>query len=127
MSAVRSVILGSGGYLPDKILTNAELAKTVDTSDAWIRQRTGISERRIAAEGELTSDLAVAAAREALAASGLTALDIDMIILATSTEVMYLCFARPAAELLSLWWFVLLCVIPLSRMMEGATATSCWC
>jgi 3-oxoacyl-[acyl-carrier-protein] synthase-3 len=85
VSKIRSVIQGTGGYLPEKILTNAELAETVETSDAWIRQRTGISERRIAAEGELTSDMAAAAARVALADAGLEGDDIDLIILATST------------------------------------------
>ena len=85
MTSVRSVVLGSGGYLPEKILTNADLARMVDTSDAWIRQRTGISQRHIVANGELTSDLAAAAARNALADAGLTVNDIDMIVLATST------------------------------------------
>lgn len=85
MSTLRSVILGCGGYLPERILTNSELAKTVETSDAWIRQRTGIAERRIAADGELTSDLATAAAKAALADASLAAADIDLIILATST------------------------------------------
>ena len=85
MNSVRSVVVGSGGYLPEKILTNADIAKMVDTSDEWIQQRTGIKERHIAAEGELTSDLAVAAARKALANANLTADDIDMIVMATST------------------------------------------
>ena len=65
----RSVVLGCGSYLPSRILTNAELARKVDTSDEWIVQRTGIRERRIAAQGEVTSDLALAAARAALADS----------------------------------------------------------
>ena len=85
MSLVRSVILGVGGYLPEKVLTNAELAQMVDTSDDWITQRTGIKERRIAAKGELTSDLAAAAARAALGNAGTDIADIDMIVLATST------------------------------------------
>ena len=85
MNSVRSVVVGSGGYLPEKILTNADIAKMVDTSDEWIQQRTGIRERHIAAEGELTSDLAVAAARKALTNANLTADDIDMIVMATST------------------------------------------
>ncbi len=85
MNKVRSVVVGSGGYLPEKILTNADIAKMVDTSDEWIQQRTGIKERHIAAEGELTSDLAVVAARKALANANLTADDIDMIVMATST------------------------------------------
>lgn len=85
MNSVRSVVVGSGGYLPEKVLTNADIAKIVDTSDEWIQQRTGIKERHIAAEGELTSDLAVAASRKALADANLTADDIDMIVMATST------------------------------------------
>ena len=85
MSSVRSVVRGSGGYVPEKILTNAALSEIVETSDAWIRQRTGISQRHIAADGELTSDLATEAAKRALADSGLTVDDIDLIVLATST------------------------------------------
>ena len=85
MSKLRSVVLGAGGYLPEKVLTNADLARMVDTSDAWIRQRTGIAERHIAADGELTSDLAAAAARAALDRAGVAADDIDLIVLATST------------------------------------------
>ena len=85
MSKLRSVVLGAGGYLPEKVLTNDDLAKLVDTSDAWIRQRTGIAERHVAADGELTSDLATAAARQALDRAGVAAADIDLIVLATST------------------------------------------
>ena len=82
---IRTIITGSGSYLPSKILTNQELAGMVETSDEWIVQRTGIKERRIAAEGELTSDLATIAAERALADAGYTADDIDLIILATAT------------------------------------------
>ncbi|HKT17426.1 MAG TPA: beta-ketoacyl-ACP synthase III [Stellaceae bacterium] len=81
----RAQVLGCGGYLPERIVTNADLARTLDTSDEWIVQRTGIRERRVAASGELTSDLAVKAARRALAASGVEAADVDLIVLATST------------------------------------------
>jgi 3-oxoacyl-[acyl-carrier-protein] synthase-3 len=81
----RSVILGCGSYLPSKVVTNAELAHTVDTSDEWIVQRTGIHERRIAAERELTSDLALHAAKAALAAAKVDPQAIDLIVLATST------------------------------------------
>jgi len=81
----RSVILGVGGYLPETVLTNEDLAKRVDTSDEWIRERTGIRERRIAAEGEFTSDLAVAASRRALESAGVAAQDIDLIVVATAT------------------------------------------
>jgi 3-oxoacyl-[acyl-carrier-protein] synthase-3 len=82
---LRSVVLGCGCYLPSRIVTNEELAKTVDTSDEWIVQRTGIHERRIAAPNELTSDLAIRAAQAALAHAKVEAQSIDMIVLATST------------------------------------------
>jgi len=82
---VRSVVLGCGSYLPQRILTNAELATRIDTSDEWIVQRTGIRERHIAAPGELTSDLAFHAAKAALANAKLEASSIDLIVLGTST------------------------------------------
>lgn len=85
MSAVRTVIKGCGGYLPERIVTNDEIAKMVDTSDSWITSRTGIKERRIAAEGELTSTMGAIAARAALDDAGMVPEDIDLIILATST------------------------------------------
>jgi 3-oxoacyl-[acyl-carrier-protein] synthase III len=85
LSTVRTVIKGCGGYLPERVVTNADLAKIVDTSDSWITERTGIKERRIAAEGELTSSMGAAAARVALDDAGLAPEDIDLIILATST------------------------------------------
>jgi 3-oxoacyl-[acyl-carrier-protein] synthase-3 len=85
VSFIRSVVLGCGSYLPEKTLTNAQLSEIVETSDDWIVQRTGIRERHIAAEGELTSDLATAAAKLALADAGLTVGEIDMIIVATAT------------------------------------------
>jgi len=81
----RSVILGCGGYLPSRVLTNADLARQLDTSDEWIVQRTGIHERRIAAPGEFTSHMATHAARAALAHARLDAQSIDLIVLATST------------------------------------------
>ncbi|MEX1059389.1 MAG: beta-ketoacyl-ACP synthase III [Methyloceanibacter sp.] len=85
MSIVRTVIKGCGGYLPERVVTNDDLAKLVDTSDRWITERTGIKERRIAAEGELTSSMGVLAARAALDDARLAPEDIDLIILATST------------------------------------------
>jgi 3-oxoacyl-[acyl-carrier-protein] synthase III len=85
VTAVRSVVLGCGSYLPQRILTNAELATQIDTSDEWIVQRTGIRQRHIAAEGEFTSHLAIHAARSALANAGVDARSIDLIVLATST------------------------------------------
>jgi len=85
VSVVRSVVLGCGSYLPQRVLTNQELAKTVDTSDKWIVQRTGIRERHVAAPGEHTSDLALAAARAALADARIDPQTIDLIVLATST------------------------------------------
>jgi 3-oxoacyl-[acyl-carrier-protein] synthase-3 len=81
----RSVISGVGGYLPERVLTNAELARMVDTSDEWIVERTGIRERHIAADGETTSDLAVHAANRALAQGGVEADAVDLIVLATAT------------------------------------------
>jgi 3-oxoacyl-[acyl-carrier-protein] synthase III len=85
VTALRSVVLGCGSYLPERILTNAELASQIDTSDEWIVQRTGIRQRHIAAEGEFTSHLAINAARSALANAGVDAQSIDLIVLATST------------------------------------------
>jgi 3-oxoacyl-[acyl-carrier-protein] synthase-3 len=82
---LRAQIAGCGGYLPERIVTNDELAERLDTSDAWIRQRTGIGERRIAAAGELTSDLAYHAARRALEHAGMSGADLDLIVLATAT------------------------------------------
>ena len=81
----RSVIAGCGAYLPARIVTNHELAQRVDTSHEWIVQRTGIHQRHIADDGEKTSDLAIAAANDAIESSGLSAADIDMLILATAT------------------------------------------
>ena len=85
MTAKRSVVLGCGSYLPQKVLTNAELAARVKTSDEWIVQRTGIRQRHIAADGEFTSHLAINAARAALADAEIDAQSIDLIVLATST------------------------------------------
>ncbi len=81
----RSQVTGCGSYLPARVMTNAQLAKTVDTSDEWIRQRTGIRERRVAEDGETTSDLGLKAAREALDMARLEAGDLDLIVCATST------------------------------------------
>ncbi len=85
MSQLRSVVLGCGSYLPARILSNDELARSVETTDEWIVQRTGIRERHIAAPGELTSDLALAAAKSALANAHVEASSIDLIVLGTST------------------------------------------
>jgi 3-oxoacyl-[acyl-carrier-protein] synthase III len=85
VSALRSVVTGCGSYLPQRVLTNDELARMVDTSDDWIVQRTGIRKRHIAAPGEFTSDIGLNAARAALADAGVDAADIDLIVLATST------------------------------------------
>jgi 3-oxoacyl-[acyl-carrier-protein] synthase-3 len=81
----RAQIVGTGAYLPARAVTNEELSRTVDTSHEWIIQRTGIEQRHIAAEGEMTSDLACAAAREALQNAGLDAARLDLIIVATTT------------------------------------------
>src|SRR6202050_992176 len=80
---LRSVVRGVGASLPERVLTNADLAKTIDTSDEWIQQRTGIRQRHIAAPGETTSQLATAAAQAALAQAGLAAADIDLVVVAT--------------------------------------------
>ena len=85
MSSMRSAVTGVGGYLPETVVTNDDLAKIVETSDAWVRERTGIAERRQAAEGQMTSDLAVEAAKKALAAAGRTPADVDLIVVATTT------------------------------------------
>jgi 3-oxoacyl-[acyl-carrier-protein] synthase-3 len=85
VSVMRSVVLGCGSYLPSRVVTNSDLSRMVDTSDEWIAQRTGIRERRIAAEGETTSDMGIKAARSALAAAGVDAQSIDLVVLATST------------------------------------------
>ena len=82
---IRSQILGCGAYLPKTILTNHDLAKRVDTSDEWIRARTGISERHVAAPDEKTSDLGLEAARAAMAHAGATGKDIDLVVCATTT------------------------------------------
>ncbi len=81
----RAVIIGTGSYLPKRVLTNAEISDTLDTSDDWIVQRTGIKQRHIAGEGETTSLLATKAAEAALSNAGLAATDIDLIVLATAT------------------------------------------
>ena len=85
MSTPATVILGTGSYAPERILTNEDLSKMVDTSDEWIRARSGIRERRIAAADEATSDMAVEACRRALEASGVPASEIDLVVVATVT------------------------------------------
>jgi 3-oxoacyl-[acyl-carrier-protein] synthase-3 len=85
---VHSRIAGTGSYLPARVVTNAELAQRVDTSDEWVRSRTGICQRYIAADDEKTSDLALAAARRALEAAGLAPGDVDLIVVATTTPDM---------------------------------------
>lgn len=85
MSVVRSVIAGVGSYLPERLVTNDDLAKFVDTSDEWIVERSGIKQRHFAADGQLTSDLALEAAHAAIANAGMDAQDIDLIVMATTT------------------------------------------
>ena len=82
---IRSVILGCGGYLPERIVSNQELAERLDTSDDWISQRTGIRQRHIAADGQLTSDLAVIAAQRAIAHAGIGVDEVDLVVVATAT------------------------------------------
>lgn len=85
MAVIRSVIRGVGAYLPKRIMTNDDLSRIVDTDDAWITERTGIKQRHIAADGELTSDLAIAAAKQALIRAAIDPVDIDLVICATAT------------------------------------------
>lgn len=85
MSSIRSIIRGTGGYLPERVLTNAEMSNIVETSDQWIRDRTGITQRYIAADDQVTSDLAVEAAKVALANARIDASQVDLIVLATTT------------------------------------------
>jgi 3-oxoacyl-[acyl-carrier-protein] synthase-3 len=85
VTILRSVVLGCGSYLPERVLHNEELARQVDSSDEWIVQRTGIRQRHIAAPGEFTSHLGIAAAKAALAAAHVDAQTIDLIVVATST------------------------------------------
>ncbi|HET8668309.1 MAG TPA: 3-oxoacyl-ACP synthase, partial [Terriglobales bacterium] len=80
-----SRIIGTGSYLPKKVLTNFDLEKIVDTSNEWIVTRSGISERRVAAEGEMSSDLAAEACRRAIESAGIGVDEIDLIIVATTT------------------------------------------
>jgi 3-oxoacyl-[acyl-carrier-protein] synthase-3 len=82
---IRSIIRGVGAALPKRTMTNDDLSRMVDTSDAWIRERTGIEQRHIAGEGELTSDFGIAASRQALVRAGIDPIDIDLVVCATST------------------------------------------
>ena len=84
MSVIRSAVTGVGSYLPEQVVTNADLAKIVDTSDEWIVERTGIRPRHKARDDQPTSDLAVEASKRALADAGRTAADVDLIIVATT-------------------------------------------
>lgn len=88
MSVIRSAVTGVGSFLPEKVVTNADLSKFVDTSDEWIIERTGIRQRHQARDDQPTSDLAAEAARRALSDAGRTAADVDMIIVATTTPDM---------------------------------------
>jgi len=85
VTVTRSVILGCGSHLPSQVVTNDDLAKRIDTSDAWIVERTGIKRRHIASEGETTSDLALEAAKRALKHADMTAADLDLVVVATTT------------------------------------------
>ncbi len=85
MTRTRSIFRGVGGYLPQRVMTNAEISTFVETSDEWIVQRTGIQQRHLAAAGEFTSDLAVNAGRQALTNAGMSIADIDLVVVATTT------------------------------------------
>ena len=89
MSILRSVVLGCGAYLPKRVVSNDDLARMVDTSDEWIVQRTGIRQRHVAAPGEFTSHLGIAAARAAIADAGVDPQSIDLIVVATSSVLVY--------------------------------------
>ena len=98
---LRAVLTGTGSALPRRAVSNAELAQTVDTSDEWIVERTGIRNRYIAGEGETTSTLATEAARRALTAAGLTPADIGLIVVATATPDQT--FPATATQVSTLW------------------------
>src|SRR5574338_860296 len=85
MGSIRSRITGTGAYLPERVVTNEELAARLNSSDNWIVTRTGIRQRHVAAEGEVTSDLGRHAGARALAAAGLSAADVDLVVVATTT------------------------------------------
>ncbi len=85
MAVIRSVVLGVGAHLPKRVMTNDDISKIVDTTDEWIVERSGIRQRHIAADDELTSDLGLAAARQALVRAGIDPVDIDLVICATAT------------------------------------------
>src|SRR5262245_46918700 len=85
VAVIRSVIRVVGAHLPKRVVTNDDLARMVDTSDEWIRERTGIEQRHIAEPGELTSDLGIAAARQAIVRAGIDPIDIDLVVCATAT------------------------------------------
>jgi len=85
---MHSRIAGTGGYLPAQVMTNADLARRIDTSDDWVQSRTGIRQRHVAADGETTSDLALAASKQALATAQIAADQVDLIIVATTTPDM---------------------------------------
>lgn len=85
MAVIRSVIRSVGAYLPKRVMTNEDMSEFVDTTDAWITERTGIKSRHIVAEGEFTSDLGIAAAKQALVRAGIDPIDIDLVICATAT------------------------------------------
>ncbi len=105
--ACRAVILGTGSFVPDKVLTNDEIAQRVDTSDEWISSRTGIRSRHITGDGESTALLATEAARKALASAGIAATDLDMIIVGTITPEMVFpataCFVQQAIGASNAW------------------------
>jgi 3-oxoacyl-[acyl-carrier-protein] synthase III len=85
VAIIRSVIRGVGAHLPKRVMTNDDLARMVDTTDEWIKERTGIEQRHIAGDGELTSDLGIAASKQALVRAGMDPTDIDLVICATAT------------------------------------------
>jgi 3-oxoacyl-[acyl-carrier-protein] synthase-3 len=128
-TAPRSRILGTGHYLPSVVRTNADLEKMVDTTDAWIAERTGIRERRIAPDGVFTSDMATSAAKEALAMAGLAATDIDMIIVGTVTPCAGFVYGLTIADQFvrsgAMKHVLVIGVELLSRVIDWSDRTTC--
>ena len=102
---IYSKIIGTGSDLPEKILTNADLEKMVDTDDQWIQDRTGIKQRHVAGEGETTSTMGLKAAHKALEAAGITADDIDLIVVGTH-GIIYCCCILLVVAVLNLFFFL---------------------
>jgi predicted naringenin-chalcone synthase len=121
-TVLRSVVTGVGGYLPEQVVSNDDLAKFVDTSDEWIIERTGIRQRHRVTDDQPVSDLAVEAARRALAAAGRTPADVDLIVVATTTPD--LTFPPPRRSF-SASWAALWASPSMCRRYARASSTRC--